>query len=419
MIDIQRKEDCVGCNACVQRCPVNCISMQRDEQGFEYPKVDIDKCINCHLCERVCPVINPCEERMPVHVYAAWNEDEWVRMASSSGGIFYALAEKIINEGGVVFGARFDDSWDVVHSYTETLDGIKAFQGSKYLQSCIGDSFLNVERFLKSGRKVLFTGTSCQLAALGLFLRKDYGSQLVKVDVICHGVPSPRVWDEYLESITRPQGVWKNSVSQSTLNITPLNMSAIAGISFRDKRLGWEKYGFTVHTVARQGDKNTVSQSVVIKSEEQELLFEPMGANPYMQVFLKDLCLRPSCYACPSKCGRAHTDLTIGDFWRVKECRPDQYDEKGVSAVLVGSESGHDLLSSLSLHRTEVDYNDVLAGNHALENAAHKPHLYNYFWKKFYKIGPAAFPIVLRRIHPGRIRKFIGRVKGFIRRRLF
>ena len=140
--------------------------MQEDGEGFLYPIVDQEVCIDCGLCEKVCPVLNQGEERKPLQVYAANNPNEEVRMQSSSGGVFTLLAETIIQEGGVVFGVRFNDDWEVIHDYTETKEGLAAFRGSKYVQSRIGESYCQVERFLKKGRKVLFTGTPCQICLL-------------------------------------------------------------------------------------------------------------------------------------------------------------------------------------------------------------------------------------------------------------
>lgn len=202
MIDIKDKKLCCGCNACVQRCPKQCISVQKDEEGFLYPIVDLSICIDCGLCEKVCLVLNQGSERNPIEVFAAVNKDDSIRMQSSSGGIFTALAEQIIQEKGVVFGARFDEKWEVKHDYTETIEGLKAFRGSKYVQSRIGDTFSKAEFFLKAGRKVMFTGTPCQIAGLRLFLRKEY-ENLLAVDIICHGVPSPLVWRKYLGEKTQ------------------------------------------------------------------------------------------------------------------------------------------------------------------------------------------------------------------------
>lgn len=166
MISILDKKKCCGCSACAQRCPKHCIKMIEDSEGFLYPKVDGDTCIDCGLCERVCPIQNPGEDRVPLAVYAAKNPNEVIRRQSSSGGIFTILAEQIIDEGGVVFGAAFNDKWEVEHSYVENKEQLVKFRGSKYVQSKIGESYKDAKSFLKEGRRVLFSGTPCQIAAL-------------------------------------------------------------------------------------------------------------------------------------------------------------------------------------------------------------------------------------------------------------
>lgn len=193
MIDILDKQKCCGCSACMQRCPKQCIAMQEDSEGFCYPIVDRNACIACGLCEKVCPMLNPYKARKPLEVHAAINRDEQIRRESSSGGIFTLLAEQTIRKGGVVFGARFDGNWEVRHDWCENIEGLGQFRGSKYVQSRIGACYRQAEIFLKSGRSVLFSGTSCQIAGLHRFLGKSYDN-LLSVDVICHGVPSPLVW---------------------------------------------------------------------------------------------------------------------------------------------------------------------------------------------------------------------------------
>lgn len=211
MINIIEKKDCCGCSACVSICPKHCITMSLDNEGFLYPQVDNESCIDCGLCEKVCLVLNQGKECKPFQVYAAKNINEEIRMKSSSGGIFTLLAEQILHEGGVVFGARFNADWEVIHDYTETKEGLAAFRGSKYVQSRLGDSFCQAEHFLRQGRKVMFTGTPCQIAGLKLFLRKTYDN-LLTVDFICHGVPSPGVWKKYLEELIALKDNRKNSV---------------------------------------------------------------------------------------------------------------------------------------------------------------------------------------------------------------
>lgn len=217
MISIQDKDKCCGCAACVQVCPKQCFSFEEDKEGFRYPVADRIKCIDCGLCEKVCPVINQYEATNPIKVYAAINKDEVIRMQSSSGGIFTLLAEKVIREGGVVFGAAFDENWEVQHTYVETIKDLAKLRTSKYVQSRMEDNYQRAKAFLKQGRKVMFTGTSCQIAGLKHFLRKDYDN-LLAVDVICHGVPSPMVWRDYLLEIQKaPLGAsaGKNTVFRS------------------------------------------------------------------------------------------------------------------------------------------------------------------------------------------------------------
>lgn len=203
MINIIEKKDCCGCSACVQRCPQQCISLEEDEEGFLYPIINEAACIDCGLCEKVCPVLHSGDAHKPLKVFAAKNNNEKIRVESSSGGVFTVLAELVIDEGGVVFGAKFGEHWDVIHDYTETKEGLAAFRGSKYVQSRIGDCFNKAKSFLVQGRKVLFSGTPCQISGLKRFLGKEYDS-LLTVDFICHGVPSPKVWRMYLnETIAR------------------------------------------------------------------------------------------------------------------------------------------------------------------------------------------------------------------------
>ena len=380
MIQIKNKKDCVGCNACVQRCPKQCISMSEDEQGFLYPAVNLDLCIECGLCEKVCPVTNQAEPRKPEHIYAAQNLDENVKIKSSSGGVFFALAKRVIEEGGVVFGAKFNNYWEVEHGYAESLQDAKSFQGSKYVQSRIRNNFNEVEKFLKDGRTVLFSGTPCQIAGLKLFLRKEY-ENLIAVDVVCHGVPSPLVWREYLHHIALPLGA---RYGKNTESVSLNGMPVITGISFRDKRLGWEKFGISIRISATEGSgKNSEFQYAIGQKEEREAFYEPLDENLYMQIFLKDLDLRPSCYACPSKCGKSRSDITLADFWGIKRHLPSSYDFNGVSLVLTNTAKGKSILETLPIESTETSYEIALKGNPAIERSAMQPRQYKKFWTSY------------------------------------
>lgn len=259
MIKIDDKHNCCGCAACVQICPKQCISFEEDKKGFCYPIVNTELCVDCKLCERVCPVINPHSSHKPTKVYAAKISNEAIRLQSSSGGIFTALAETIINDGGVVFGVGFDSNWEVEHKYTDTLDGLSAFRGSKYVQSRVGKTYKQVQEFLHQGRKVLFSGTPCQIAGLHKFLGMRYDN-LMTVDVVCHGVPSPLVWRAYLDYVLAD------------------GRRYISAICFRDKATGWKKFSFSI--------KSSLS--------EVPLIMEKHSSNCYMQFYLNNLSLRPS-----------------------------------------------------------------------------------------------------------------------------
>ena len=191
---------CTGCTACYAVCPKNAITMVPSEEGFLYPVVDYNICILCKACEKTCPILKSKVDDCAIlpKAYACINTNEKIRMESSSGGMFSLFAEAVIRSGGVVFGVRFNENWEVVHDFTETIEGLDAFRGSKYVQSKIGNNYTICKKFLMDGRKVLFTGTPCQISGLKAFLRKDY-ENLICIDVICHGVPSPSLWQKYID----------------------------------------------------------------------------------------------------------------------------------------------------------------------------------------------------------------------------
>lgn len=380
MIEIKDKKDCCGCSACVQRCPKQCITMQIDDEGFYYPIVNKSTCIDCGLCEKVCPVINQDSTREPQKCIAAIGKREDIVKNSSSAGIFYLLAEKIIQDHGVVFGARFNERWDVFHSWTDNIKGLRPFMSSKYVQSQLGDSYKQAETFLKKGRNVLFSGTPCQIAGLRHFLRKEYDN-LICVDVICHGIPSIGVWREYLKSEISPKGR-KNTVSSS--NYSPLSERdavRIKGISFRDKRLGWKKYSFVLQVSQGLGrsEKNIVSSSYKLVVNQKHYY------NLYMQAFLRNLTLRHSCFTCPARKGKSGSDILLGDYWGIARYYPEFFNENGVSMALVYTNKGFQLLKSLDLKIKDIQYSET-RGNSNIEVDEPKPKERDQFFYDF-RIG--------------------------------
>lgn len=406
MIEIKDKKDCCGCHACVSVCAKHCITMQADEEGFLYPVVDKDACTDCGLCEKVCPVINQSEPRKPLKVYAAKNKNEEIRRQSSSGGIFTLLAEKTINEGGVVFGARFDEDWNVVHDWTDTIEGIAAFRGSKYVQSTIGNTYREAKDFLKQGRKVLFSGTPCQIAGLKKFLRKDYDN-LLTVDVVCHGVPSPLVWRTYLDE-TREQLRAKRGIGKNSVPLSMDELPVITGISFRDKTNGWKKFGFRLRYAASMAAENTVSAPLY--KEEKELL-EPFRDNIYMKGFLANLYLRPSCYACAARSGKSGSDISIADFWGVQNYYPEFDDDKGIGLILVNSYKGKLAYDVVDAHNIEATYEEGLRGNKCLEHSVAKTEWVELFWEKFTSSGLYAINNVILKTSPSLIKRIVKKIK--------
>lgn len=332
---------CCGCTACKTVCPKQCITMVEDGEGFLYPKVDTNLCIDCQACVRVCPFHNPAEEAKPKNVYAALNKNEEIRKASSSGGVFTILAEKVINEGGVVFGAKFTDDWQVEIVPTETIEGLAAFRGSKYLQAKMGDSLSLAKKFLREGHKVLFSGTPCQIAGLKHYLRKDYDN-LLAVDFVCHGVPSPKVWKMYLDEVTQA------------------GKRAISDIKFRDKPKGWKRFNFTLNY-------NEAEKIYTMSSYN--------GDNHYMRAFLSDMILRPSCYNCQAKCGRSMSDITIADYWGIDQVHPQMDDDKGTSLLLVRTHKGKTALDFTNMKYRESMYEAALRHNPSIERSV-APHLH-------------------------------------------
>lgn len=299
IIQLASVSNCTGCGACASSCPRNCISMHADREGFLQPIIDLSQCVQCQKCESACPIIHK-NERVSSFVtkaYAVINKNETIRMHSSSGGVFYEIAREVIECGGVVFGVRFDENWEVKHDYAETLDGLEPFMCSKYVQSRIGNTFRQAKQFLDQGREVFYTGTPCQIGGLYAFLNKDYPN-LLTADLVCHGVPSPKVWQAYKD--------WAFSGNQ------------LISINFRNKQHGWTRFKPTF-----------VLKDKVIQQE--------MGENLYFKGFLSNIYLRRSCYSCKFKTIHREADITLADYWGVDKLDDRMFDDKGTSLVLIHS----------------------------------------------------------------------------------
>lgn len=329
MIVVKNKNNCMGCCACSNICPNNCITMQSDMEGFWYPKIDDNSCIKCGQCNKVCPIINPIKIQNNPRAYACLNLDETIRLASSSGGIFTLLAETIINNDGIVYGAEFIENFEVKHSYIEKKEDIEKLRGSKYAQSKIGDSYRQVKVFLDKERQVLFTGTPCQIGGLKAYLGQVYDN-LFCVDIICHGVPSPKVWKRYI--------LYREKAAGESLT---------KKIAFRLKDEGWKR------------------SSVLFLFENNTKYQQTVDNDLYMNTFLKDICLRPSCYHCKYKTLNRQSDITLADFWGIENVLPEMDDGKGTSLIFVNSTKGQQMFESIKemTKYQEVDINHAARYN--------------------------------------------------------
>lgn len=296
MIKIKSKYVCCGCHGCYQVCPVDAITMTSDDEGFLYPEVDGQKCIHCGKCEQVCPEIVPYSIFPAIKTYAAYRSDFVKRLQSASGGIFAVLAEYVLRNNGVVFGAAFDEQWSLRHCAVHALEDLPNLLGSKYVQSTIGYTFRDAAQYLKRGKLVLFSGTPCQIQGLKKYLGNDH-PKLITIDLICHGVPSPQVWKKYLTEI---------SDGRRLIQFRP-----------RDKR---------------DGLKNA---PLIFGFDNGDIIEEKYSKNQYIKGFIQNLYLRPSCHKCKFKGAERCSDFTLGDFWGVENVKPDFSDEYGTSAVML------------------------------------------------------------------------------------
>ncbi len=385
----EQMQACTGCAACAAACPQRCISMQPDAEGFVQPQIDALRCNGCNVCRRICPAMRPPavsvagetskDSLRPFpQVFAAWHLDETVRRESSSGGVFTALAEYVLGLGGVVVGAAFDAQLVVRHVMIERSDDLHRLRGAKYVQSDLSpDLIRHMQGQLKQGGSVLFSGTPCQVAGVRSALDEGTG-RLLCCDVACHGVPSPRLLERYIEHHAQMGG--------------PLR-----SLSFRAKAPGWKTY--SVRRESQDGDARTT----------------PMRDDPYMAAFLRDYALRPACYACKFASTTRTSDLTIADFWGVANRYPEyDRDDKGTSLVLANNARGLDWLTACraSLFVGEADIETAIAGNPVLIRACGRPPERDTFYGD---VKTLSFEELVRRYRlcgPPLTRRVLSRIKA-------
>lgn len=322
VIEIIDKKHCCGCTACASICPKNCIEMLPDEEGFLYPHVDITQCINCGLCENKCPIINSHELHGNPEAIIVRNKDEDILEDSTSGGAFTAIAASLIIEKNArIYGAAFDDEFHVKHLGIDSTVDLRFFRGSKFVQSDVRGIFSKIKNELINGKTVLFSGTPCQIYGLKNYLGDEYVN-LYCCDIVCRGVPSPLLWNEYLKWI---KAKYKSNITK---------------VKFRNKTYGYH------------------SSTMLIEFSNGRIYKKSGRIDPMMRLFTKEMCSRPSCSECMFKTKQRVSDLTLFDCKRYTKLTGKEDDDKGYTAILIQSEKGRKLVE-LASNNLQIEYTDV------------------------------------------------------------
>lgn len=361
------KKECCGCAACKSICPQNAIKMVPDEDGFLYPQINDEICVECGSCKKVCisQSVSLPSQKKPIAVYAAVNKNQAVLKSSSSGGVFAAVASIVLKNKGVIFGCTMNMEMEIEHIGAETTDGMKKLQGSKYVQSDVRATFSETKRYLQEGRQVLYTGTPCQIAGLKSYIEKDHAN-LITVDLICHGVPSPTLFKGYINWLGKRQ------------------KGKVIDYKFRDK----SKAGMgCIGKVKYQKDETI---------REEEIIYT---LHSYYYYFMRGDIYRECCYQCKYACSDRQGDFTMGDYWGVEKAHPEINTESGISVLLVNSEKGILYLDKVSeyLNLTKSTFDKACSNNGNLVHPTNFSIRRNLILKAFREEGYAAVDDLYRK----------------------
>ncbi len=330
MEKIISKQLCTGCTSCMNICPNSAITMKTSTDGFNYPVINQNKCINCNLCKKVCPVLNFKKNSSINNCFVGYAKDDKVIEKASSGGVFPLIADYVLSNKGIVIGAKLNNKNRLKHIAITNKDELDKLKGSKYLQSDLENIFTFIKEKIKDN-KILFVGTPCQVAGLKSFIKNDFNN-LICIDLVCHGVASPKLFDKYIKELEEQAG------------------DKIIDYNFRDKSTGWDTY----------------SNTAIFKYKKKTELY---SKNNYMNLFLSDIALRESCYNCNFKLENKYSDITLGDFWGVNKYYPEMYNKKGVSAIIINTDLGKEIFNNIKEH-LEYKYcklEEIVDGNPSLK----------------------------------------------------
>lgn len=381
---IKKDNECYGCGACLNICPRQAITMVENKEGFLYPKVDKNKCTNCGLCIKTCPAINKISNKSnnPIY-YAAKIKDKKIQKESTSGGIFSAIANWVIDQKGIVCGAEMDINHQVHHVEVRTKEDLKKLRGSKYVYSDLGSIFPIIEKNLISNKLVLFSGVPCQVAALKLFLKKDYDN-LITIDVICHGTPNQKLFDKYIDFFEK-----KNKLK-------------VLNYEFRSKKhVDW---GYLVANVFCNKNGKFINKKT------------DSSFDWYYNSFLKSKNYRESCYSCIFATKERVSDFTLGDFWGINDVSSSFYDSNGVSAVILNTDKSQDIFDNIldNIKCISVSFKEMSKHNEQLKNPSNRPKnrddWYNGFAKSNFidkKYSKFIIKNSFKKIIPIKLKKYI------------
>ena len=387
------KLECCGCYSCSQKCPKSAIEMKANEEGFFYPEINKEKCINCGLCEKVCPQLKDVKKANEGYpkAYAMRNKNDEELKGSSSGGIFSIIANYVLENNGVVFGAAYDENLNVNHIKVENKIDLQKLRSSKYVQSNINDSYKETEIELKKGKKVLFSGTPCQIAGLNSYLMKDY-ENLITCDLVCHGVPSQKLFEKYLEYLSK---------------------------KFKSKVI---KYNF------RSKEKKGWGLLTKVETEDGKIRFIEPDFDPYYSNFLRSTIYRENCYSCHYTNYNRVADITLADYWGINGIHPEFYSEQGNSLILINNKKASELLElfkdKIDILLTEIDKAANRNKNliQPSKRSEMRDNIYNgiseldssKYIKKNLKIKYTPKKI-LKAIIPTKVKKMLKKAKGLIK----
>lgn len=345
------KKECSGCSSCFQKCPKNAIVMKENDEGFLYPIIDKEKCIDCGLCSQVCPQLKELRKADTNYpkAYAMYNKNDEEILKSSSGGIFSVIANYVLSENGVVFGAAYDKEQNVKHIRVVNKTDLDLLRSSKYVQSNINDTFIKAEEDLKKGKLVLFTGTPCQIAGLNSYLIKTYDN-LLTCDFVCHGVPSQKLFNVYLKYLSNKF------------------KSQVKSYNFRSKsKYGWGLFAEVI-------------------TNDNKIHYIKADFDPYYSNFLNCNTYRESCYRCHYSTYNRISNLTLADYWGVSSIHPKFYSEKGISLILVNDKKGENVIENVltDIVKIDTDLNYAASKNKNLIRPSNRPQIRDKVYNNIY-----------------------------------